>query len=92
MSDKTFVCETCGTAAVLFDAWASWNAYKQNYELHNVFQHAHCDVCDGKTSTRTMSYKNVRCCDYCDREFDLDYLTRLADGDRICEACNKRVK
>lgn len=45
------VCKTCGSTRVLFDAYASWNAQEQRYELHgDAFDYVICEEegkCEG---------------------------------------------
>jgi hypothetical protein len=42
------VCSHCGSNDVRRDAWASWNLEKQEWELGEVFDAGHCNVCDGE--------------------------------------------
>jgi hypothetical protein len=45
------VCAQCYGDRVLRDAWASWDEDTQRWELHNVFDHAICEDCDGETTS-----------------------------------------
>ena len=42
-------CKTCGSTRVVRDAWACWNAESGLWEIENVFDHAHCQKCEGET-------------------------------------------
>lgn len=50
MAKLRMVCANCGGTNVMRDAWAVWNEDAQDWELGNVFDHAHCDDCGGETS------------------------------------------
>ena len=39
-------CRTCGSDNVVRDAWASWNADTQQWELEDVFDYAFCKACE----------------------------------------------
>lgn len=54
---RTFVCRCCGSDQVLRDAWASWNADSQQWELDNIFDHAYCTNCDGETSITEKQFE-----------------------------------
>jgi hypothetical protein len=43
------VCARCKSERVLRDAWAGWDEDAQRWDLHNVFDHAFCENCDGDT-------------------------------------------
>lgn len=43
------VCASCGSERVLLDAWAAWDSAAQDWSLHHVFAHAHCEDCGGET-------------------------------------------
>jgi hypothetical protein len=43
-----YVCRTCGGSNVKVDAWATWNAETQRFELASMFDAAFCDDCDGE--------------------------------------------
>ena len=45
----TFVCRTCKGTDVVRDAWAVWNEELQQWELGSLYDHAHCNTCDGET-------------------------------------------
>ena len=49
------VCGTCGGENVMRDAWAVWDVATQQWELGNVFDHAHCDDCDGETRVKEVT-------------------------------------
>lgn len=44
------VCRTCGSENVSRDAWADWDAQRQEWVLGAVFDYAHCHDCGGETS------------------------------------------
>ena len=44
------ICETYGSANVMHDAWAVWNAETQEWQLGAVFDYMHCDRCEGETT------------------------------------------
>ena len=44
------VCGTCGGNNVSRDAWADWDAGKQEWVLGAVFDYGHCHDCDGESS------------------------------------------
>lgn len=46
----SYVCRHCGSSDVLTDAWAAWNAEKQDWVLHDTLTEAFCRHCDGETS------------------------------------------
>lgn len=41
------VCDTCGGENVKRDAWAEWSTELQMWEIGELFDHAHCDDCQG---------------------------------------------
>jgi len=43
-------CKTCGSNDVRRDAWAVWNVATQQWELGEVFDHEHCQTCEGETT------------------------------------------
>jgi hypothetical protein len=45
-----YVCAYCGSSAVLMDAWAAWDAERQDWVLHDTLTEALCQQCDGETS------------------------------------------
>lgn len=42
------VCETCGSAEVLLDAWAEWDVEQQDWTLHDTLTQGFCCACDGE--------------------------------------------
>jgi len=48
-TSKFPVCSKCGSNAVVRDAWASWNADSQSWQLKQVFDHTFCPVCEDET-------------------------------------------
>lgn len=40
------LCGTCGSDRVVRDAWATWNASTQEWELQEVFDYAFCHACE----------------------------------------------
>lgn len=44
------VCAHCGSSDVMRDAWAEWDVETQDWVLGTIFDHAHCNDCDGKTT------------------------------------------
>lgn len=49
MSGVRMVCSHCGGSDVVRDAWAEWDEEAQEWSLGTIFDHAHCNDCDGKT-------------------------------------------
>lgn len=43
------VCSFCGGNNVKRDAWAAWNMEKQQWELCDVYDHGHCEDCEGES-------------------------------------------
>lgn len=43
-----YICPECGSENVLADAWAAWNADKQEWELDNVFDACICSDCEAQ--------------------------------------------
>lgn len=39
-------CSECSGTKVFLDALASWNTVKQEWELHQEYDHAYCRDCD----------------------------------------------
>jgi DNA-directed RNA polymerase subunit RPC12/RpoP len=50
----TYVCVHCGSERVLRDAWAAWDSDSQSWELTSVFDAAHCEDCEGETTTKPI--------------------------------------
>ena len=44
------VCSHCGSENVAADAWASWDVYKQEWVLYDVFDYEFCKTCEGETT------------------------------------------
>jgi hypothetical protein len=44
-----YACERCGGIAVTRDAWAEWDAKRQNWELSAMFDFAFCHTCHHAT-------------------------------------------
>jgi hypothetical protein len=44
------ICSACGSDEVSRDAWADWDAARQEWVLGAVFDYAHCHRCDRETS------------------------------------------
>ena len=44
------ICGTCGSDEVSRDAWANWDAGKQEWVLGAVFDYGHCHKCDCESS------------------------------------------
>lgn len=53
----SYVCRSCGSSAVLMDAWATWNIENQDYVLHDTLAEAFCRECDGETSLVEVELK-----------------------------------
>jgi hypothetical protein len=43
-------CSRCGSANVLRDAWATWDAHAGDWVLSSVFDHAFCVDCDAEST------------------------------------------
>jgi len=54
------ICSTCKSTDVLCDAWAEWNAEKQDWELRATFDAAHCNTCDGPTKLEWQEITETR--------------------------------
>lgn len=52
------VCEDCGSEHVMRDAWAEWDAEKQDWVLGAVFDYAYCNKCDGETHIEEVPIKS----------------------------------
>jgi hypothetical protein len=50
MKKFKMICRACGSENVLRDAFASWDYDNQRWALHNAFDHAICEDCEGPTS------------------------------------------
>lgn len=53
------VCAYCGGEDVMRDAWAEWDIEKQDWVLRSVFDHTHCESCDGDTSLSEVEVVEV---------------------------------
>lgn len=53
-------CSYCGSRDVMRDAWAEWDTEKQDWALRSVFDHAHCEVCDGDTTLSEVTLDETR--------------------------------
>ena len=60
-------CATCGSTAILRDAWARWDPASQDYELAAVFDFAYCEDCDGETSVDWRKPEGARAAGEADR-------------------------
>ena len=49
----TVVCTTCGSDDVLADAYAKWTGHA--WEMLEVFDQYHCEMCGGECSIRQES-------------------------------------
>jgi hypothetical protein len=45
-----YVCASCGSSAVMMDAWAVWDTEKQDWELGDTCTQSFCRECDGDAS------------------------------------------
>lgn len=54
------VCSHCGSEDVKRDAWAEWDVEKQDWVLGQVFDHTHCDDCDGDTNLSEVVLDETR--------------------------------
>lgn len=50
MAKLKMVCPHCKGENVKVDAWAAWDADKQQWELVDTFDAAYCDDCDHEMS------------------------------------------
>ena len=48
------VCSECGSDAVFRDAWAKWEADRQEWILAEVFDDAYCNECNGECSLKEV--------------------------------------
>jgi hypothetical protein len=46
-----YICASCGSENVVWDAWANWDFEKQQTVLENSFDQAFCCDCDGDCKT-----------------------------------------
>lgn len=46
------VCEDCGSAEVTRDAWAAWDATRQEWTLGTVFDDGYCHTCEREAALR----------------------------------------
>ena len=50
----TYVCKNCGSDDVVRDAWAAWLPELNQWVIESVFDHAHCQNCDGETTLEKL--------------------------------------
>lgn len=51
-----FICTTCDSEDLRFDAYVEWNVDKQDYEISTVFpKPVVCEPCGGETSYYTLT-------------------------------------
>lgn len=49
-----YVCNTCGSDDVVRDAWSAWSPETNQWVIESVFDHAHCNECDGETTLKKV--------------------------------------
>lgn len=54
-----FECRECGSSAVLFDAYVTWDEVFQAMQIVNVFDDARCDECDGECAYDEFEMENT---------------------------------
>ncbi len=74
-------CSKCGSDAVVRDAWASWNADTQTWQLKQVFDHTFCPVCEEETKLEWNS----------PAETTKQKICRLNDDLRKCQGVNGEI-
>ncbi len=42
------ICKECGSESVFYDAFACWSVEYQMWELHDFYDAAYCQDCDGQ--------------------------------------------
>ena len=59
MTMITIICRRCGSDDVLRDAYAVWSVEDQEWVLHDTYDHAYCNNCEGDTSLIEKELNNV---------------------------------
>ena len=53
------ICAECGSDDVLRDAWAAWDADRQEWVLASVFDDGFCEACERSVSLRERTLLRV---------------------------------
>ena len=55
MSNRvTYVCESCGSKEIKYDAWAYWDEESQALALDSTYEHVYCISCDNSTKPKEI--------------------------------------
>lgn len=88
----TMVCSECGSTEVVADAYAAWDADKQDWTVANVFDKgAYCDTCEGETRITSAPLESVTTsdsprCGECKDKCTDDEMNGI-NGRLLCEPC-----
>ena len=47
---KEYVCKTCGSTELVWDAWAAWDVESQKFVLESNLDYCDCQNCEGETT------------------------------------------
>jgi len=65
---KQYVCRTCGSSDVGWDAWSEWDSATNQEVLRTGFDDAHCFQCEGETRTEEVEITDASEIAYIDEQ------------------------